>query len=125
MKVGKKMLKVEITNPFRPPTPFKRKYTVCRVTEGNTISVDPDVYKIQVDYDECEKFAQKLSTIKNPYKYYCTVLEMFFTTEKYLEKILKWATEFFDEVHFEKLDNTVEKIKTINEKTKVDSTGRK
>ena len=101
MKIGKKMKKVGIENPWRPPLRFPRSHTICRITEGSILSVDPDVYSIQIDADFQEKYWAKINSIPNPFKYFCPVLEMHFTTTEYLEELVFYAKKHFDVVHFE------------------------
>ena len=107
MKIGKKLIREKIDNPFRKKPPFRRTYTVCRITEKTLISVDPEIYTVQLDCDEVESFTAVIKTIPNPEKYYDSVYEMWFFMEKWLDFLVDNAKKHFEKVHVEKADGTV------------------
>lgn len=113
MKINKVPKSIPITNPFRPPARYPRNYTICRITESSLIAVD-EAYTTQVDADFSEKFWAKFSSIPYPEKYYDPIFEMWFVTQKWNKKVKTWAKQFYDEVHVEMIDNTVERIKKRN-----------
>ena len=121
MKIGKTYkANVAIENPWRPPLRYPRGYSLCRITDGTTLSLFPE-YTIQIDCDAEQNFAQKIASLPESDCYYDNIYEVYFAVDKHIHKIVEWAVDCFDEVHFKDLNNTIDILKKY-EKNKTNPT---
>lgn len=103
MKLGTKVKKETITNPFRPKTGInRRKKTICRITLDNFPKGHSHEYCIRIDADGEPQFLKELnSLIPAVEKYWDVDYEVFFTLEKYKVGVIDLARDYFSEVYYE------------------------